>query len=83
MDAASLLRGNHKKGNIILSTVSGVGTTKDELIRLFDRSIPSVDIITTKSFQVTGNLSSVLLHLVISAIPSDSGIRVWMLSFPR
>ena len=55
MDAASLLRGNHKKGNIILSTVSGVGTTKDELIRLFDRSIPSVDIITTKSFQVTPN----------------------------
>ena len=54
MDARAL-RGNHKRGDIILSTVSGVGTTKDELIRLFDKHIPSVDIITTKSFQVTPN----------------------------
>lgn len=53
--AYELLHLNHKKGNVLLSTVSGVATTKSELIRLFDSKIPSMDIITTKSFQVTPN----------------------------
>ena len=52
---AQRLRHNHKKGEIILSTVSGVATTKPELVRLFDRKIDAVDIITTKSFQVVPN----------------------------
>ena len=47
------IRGNHKKGRILLSTVSGVLTTKEDMIRLFDKSVPSVDVITTKSFQLT------------------------------
>ncbi len=49
------LQYNHKRGEIILSTVSGVATTKPELVRLFDKNITAVDIITTKSFQVTPN----------------------------
>ena len=53
--AYELLHLNHKRGRILLSTVSGVATTKKELIRLFDRKVPSMDIITTKSFQVTPN----------------------------
>ena len=52
---AQKLRYNHKKGEIILATVSGVATTKPELVRLFDRKIDSIDIITTKSYQVTPN----------------------------
>ena len=55
MGDASRLRGNHLRGEILLSTVSGVASTKKELIELFDRKIPSVDIITSKSFQVTPN----------------------------
>ena len=46
---------NHKKGNVLLATVSGAVTTKKELISLFDRKVESVDIITTKSFQVKPN----------------------------
>ncbi len=53
--AYELLHLNHKRGEVILSTVSGVATTKSELIRLFDKKIPSVDIITTKSFQTRPN----------------------------
>ena len=58
--AYDLLHLNHKRGRILLSTVSGVATTKKELIRFFDRKVPSMDIITTKSFQVTPNEVPVL-----------------------
>ncbi len=49
------LRHNHLKGIPVLATVSGVASTKKELIELFDKKIPAIDIITTKSFQVTPN----------------------------
>ena len=49
------LRKNHLRKLPLLSTVSGVASTKKELIELFDRKIPSIDIITTKSFQVKPN----------------------------
>ncbi len=51
----SALRKNHLRKTPILATVSGVASTKKELIELFDRKIPSIDIITTKSFQVKPN----------------------------
>ncbi len=54
MDANSLCR-NHLRKERVLATVSGVASTKKELIELFDRKIPSIDIITTKSFQVKPN----------------------------
>ena len=75
MDALSFLKGSHKRGEIHLATVSGVASTKKELIELFDRSIPSVDIITTKSFQVVptpGNREPV----VCSPSPGDFGNSV-------
>ena len=75
MDAASFLRGNHNKGRIILSTVSGVGSTKDELIKLFDEKIPSVDIITTKSFQTVPNPGN-REPIVCSPSPGDFGNSV-------
>lgn len=53
--ALSILKGNHLRGDILLSTVSGVATTKSELVELFDKKIPAIDIITTKSFQVRPN----------------------------
>ncbi|MBR6084928.1 MAG: dihydroorotate dehydrogenase, partial [Spirochaetales bacterium] len=45
----------HRSGTVHLATVSGVATTKSELIGYFDRNIPDVEIITTKSFQVRPN----------------------------
>ena len=54
MGANSLCR-NHLRKERVLATVSGVASTKKELIELFDRKIPSIDIITTKSFQVKPN----------------------------
>ena len=75
MDALSVLKGSHKRGEIHLATVSGVASTKKELVELFDRSIPSVDIITTKSFQVvptSGNREPV----VCSPNPGDFGNSV-------
>ncbi|MBO5770444.1 MAG: dihydroorotate dehydrogenase [Spirochaetales bacterium] len=53
--ALSILKGNHLRGDILLSTVSGVATTKSELVELFDKKIPAIDVITTKSFQVKPN----------------------------
>lgn len=49
------LRKNHLKDQILLSTVSGVASTKSELIRYFDENVEAVSIITTKSFQVVPN----------------------------
>lgn len=45
----------HLDGSLHLATVSGVATTKPELIRWFCSNVPDVEIITTKSFQVRPN----------------------------
>ncbi len=45
----------HKDREVHLATVSGVASTKPELIRWFDEKVPAVDIVTTKSFQVRPN----------------------------
>lgn len=45
----------HRDRIVRLATVSGVATTKPDLIRLFDREIKDVQILTTKSFQVRPN----------------------------
>jgi dihydroorotate dehydrogenase (NAD+) catalytic subunit len=55
--AIDALQNRHldKNASLLLSTVSGVGSTKPALIRYFDQKISPVGIITTKSFQVTPN----------------------------
>ena len=53
--AYRLLYRNHIRKDVVLSTVSGVASTKESLVRHFDRDFPALDIITTKSFQVTPN----------------------------
>jgi len=72
------LQYNHRKGEIILSTVSGVATTKPELVRLFDRNIKAVDIITTKSFQVTpnsGNREPIVCSPSVGDFGNSVGLR--------
>ena len=71
----SELRKNHLRKKAILATVSGVASTKKELIELFDKKIPSVDIITTKSFQVTPNPGN-REPIVCSPSPGDFGNSV-------
>ncbi|MBP5552072.1 MAG: dihydroorotate dehydrogenase, partial [Spirochaetales bacterium] len=45
----------HRDRTVHLATVSGVATTKPELIRWFENNVPDVQVITTKSFQVRPN----------------------------
>lgn len=76
--ALALLKGNHLKGNIVLATVSGVATTKTELVSLFDKSIADVDVITTKSFQViatSGNREPVVCSLKEGNFGNSVGLR--------
>ena len=50
--AYELLHGNHKRGRVILSTVSGILTTEPGMVTHFEEKVPSCDMITTKSYQV-------------------------------
>lgn len=72
------LQYNHKRGEIILSTVSGVATTKPELVRLFDKNIKAVNIITTKSFQVkpnSGNREPIVCSPSVGDFGNSVGLR--------
>ena len=78
MDARTLLRRNHESGRIVTATVSGVLTTKEEMIKLFDEHVPSVDIITTKSFQVVptpGNREPVVCSPSAGSFGNSVGLR--------
>ena len=78
MDALRMLRKNHLRGDVITSSVSGVLTTKEELIRFFDRNVPSLDIITTKSFQVVptpGNREPVVCSPKAGDFGNSVGLR--------
>ena len=55
IDRVKSLVGAHLKGDVHLATVSGVASTKPEMVKFFDKKIPSVHLITTKSFQVNPN----------------------------
>ncbi len=57
MTVIEMLKGRHlrKDDEVVLTTVSGVASTKPALIRYFDQKVPSIGIITTKSFQVEEN----------------------------
>ena len=76
--ALALLKGNHLKNRMVLATVSGVVTTKSELIELFDKKIHAVDIITTKSFQViptSGNREPVVCSPKEGDFGNSVGLR--------
>ena len=63
---------------MILSTVSGVASTKPELVGLFDSEIKAIDIITTKSFQVRpnpGNTGPVIVSPELGDFGNSVGLR--------
>ncbi|MDY4611583.1 MAG: nitronate monooxygenase [Sphaerochaetaceae bacterium] len=83
--ASLVLRGRHLESlenpvetPPLLATVSGVASTKTPLIRYFDKGIPAVGIITTKSFQVTpnpGNREPVICEVAPGDFGNSVGLR--------
>lgn len=68
----------HKTREVKLSTVSGVASTKPSLIKFFDTFVPSVDIITTKSFQVkpnSGNREPIITEDNLGTWGNSVGLR--------
>jgi len=49
------LKGAHLRKEVHLSTVSGVASTKPQLVKWFDGNVDAIDVITTKSFQINPN----------------------------
>jgi len=64
--------------NPLLATVSGVATTKAPLITYVDRHVGSVEVITTKSFQVTvnpGNREPIICEIEAGSFGNSVGLR--------
>jgi dihydroorotate dehydrogenase electron transfer subunit len=75
-----LLNGRHRDVSkpVLLSTVSGVASTKPQLIKYFDREAEGLSIITTKSFQVTvnpGNREPVICETEAGVFGNSVGLR--------
>lgn len=80
MTVMQLLQGRHlrKDEEVILTTVSGVASTKPALIRYFDQQVPSLGIITTKSFQVEvnpGNPEPIICETSAGNFGNSVGLR--------
>lgn len=74
----NLLKGNHRTGRAILGTVSGAASTKTALVELFDREIPAIGLITTKSFQMVanpGNREPIITEPVPGSYGNSVGLR--------
>ena len=68
----------HIERKVYLSSVSGVATTKTELISWFDHNVPDLDIFTTKSFQVRpnpGNREPVICETKSGDFGNSVGLR--------
>lgn len=80
MTVMKLLQGRHlrKDEEVVLTTVSGVASTKPVLIRYFDQQVPSLGIITTKSFQVEvnpGNREPIICETSAGNFGNSVGLR--------
>ena len=76
-DRISSIVGAHLSDRLLLSTVSGVASTKKEMIRWFDKDT-CIDVITTKSFQVTanpGNREPVICEVAPGDFGNSVGLR--------
>lgn len=63
---------------ILLGTVSGVASTKPQLIQYFDEAVPAIDIITTKSFQNEvnpGNREPIICEVEQGTFGNSVGLR--------
>ena len=65
-------------GGLKFATVSGVWTTKKDLIRYVDEHVPAIDMITTKSYQVhanPGNREPVIGEVDVGSYVNAVGLR--------
>ncbi|MDZ7821314.1 MAG: hypothetical protein U5N26_05590 [Candidatus Marinimicrobia bacterium] len=65
-------------GSLKFATVSGVWTTKADIIRYVDGKVPAVDIITTKSYQVRpnpGNREPIIGEVEVGSYVNAVGLR--------
>lgn len=77
MDRAEIVR-YLLSDEIIFATVSGILTTKPDLIGLVDRTIPEIGIITTKSYQVApnpGNREPIIVETGVGNFGNAVGLR--------
>lgn len=78
IDRIKSIKGAHLNNGVHLSTVSGVASTKPELVRYFDKKQEAIDIITTKSFQVNpnpGNREPVICEMSPGSFGNSVGLR--------
>jgi len=80
MTVMELLQERHlrKHEEVVLTTVSGVASTKPALIKYFDQQVPSIGIITTKSFQVEvnpGNREPIICETSAGNFGNSVGLR--------
>ncbi|MDD4573583.1 MAG: dihydroorotate dehydrogenase, partial [Sphaerochaeta sp.] len=80
MNVIQHLQGRHLRSQeeVVLTTVSGVASTKPALIRYFDVDVPSLGIITTKSFQVEvnpGNREPIICETSAGNFGNSVGLR--------
>lgn len=74
----SMLEEARRSGRVMLATVSGVASTKPALVDFFDKKVPAIDVITTKSFQVTpnpGNREPIITEPVSGSFGNSVGLR--------
>jgi len=67
-----------KPGKIMLATVSGVASTKPALVNFFDKKVPAIGLITTKSFQVnpnSGNREPIITEPEIGSFGNSVGLK--------
>lgn len=72
-----LLR-NKSKEEVLLATVSGVASTKPEMIRYFNDDVPAITMITTKSFQLKenpGNREPIICEPELGTFGNSVGLR--------
>lgn len=77
MDKKTLI-GAHLRKEVHLATVSGVASTKSQLVSYFDSKIPAIDVITTKSYQVIpnpGNREPVICEIEPGSYGNSVGLR--------
>ena len=72
------IKKSRNSGTVLLATVSGVASTKPALVDFFDKKVPSIDLITTKSFQVnpnTGNREPIITEPSPGNFGNSVGLR--------
>ncbi len=78
IDRIEVLKGAHLRKEVHLSTVSGVASTKPEMVRYFDRKVKAIEVITTKSYQVNpwpGNREPVICETENGVFGNSVGLR--------